>query len=88
MHFKEKPDCLIEEDNLQPEELTRELKDKYLSEHEEYINLKFCAKCPHCSAINEKKTKVNALTCHRCSKLFCYICNKAIPGLEHYAGKA
>ena len=87
-HFKERPDCNIEEGSLQPEELTAEIKQKHLSEYEEYINLKFCAKCPHCNAINEKKTRANALTCVKCSKLFCYICNKAISGVEHYQGKA
>lgn len=83
-HFKEKPECLEEEPALQPDYITQELKNKYLAEGEDYINLKFCAKCPHCNAINEKKTKINAFTCHRCEKMFCYICNKPINGLEHF----
>lgn len=56
-HFKERIDCTIEEGNLQPEELTYEMKSKHLKEGEDYINLKFCAKCPECGGVNEKKTK-------------------------------
>ena len=32
----------------------------------DYVNIKFCAKCPHCEAINEKKDNLNMFTCHRC----------------------
>ena len=87
-HYKEKPECLNEDDYLQPEELTFDLKNKYLKEGEEYINLKFCAKCPHCQAINEKKTRANHFTCHKCLRDFCYICNKPIAGIDHYQGKS
>ena len=64
------------------------MKEKYLGEGEDYVNLKFCAKCPHCSAINEKKSRSNAFTCHRCQRMFCYICNKGINGIDHYSGKS
>jgi hypothetical protein len=87
-HYKERPECLIEDDFLQPEELTADLKVKHLNEGEDYVNLKFCARCPHCNAINEKKTRLNALDCHRCKRTFCYICNKPIQGLEHFHGKS
>lgn len=83
-HFKDREDCNIEDGNLQPEELTQEIKSKYLKEGEDYVNLKFCAKCPACSAVNEKKTKANAMNCQRCEHMFCYICNKSIEGLDHY----
>ena len=26
----------------------------------DYVNIKFCAKCPHCEAINEKKDNLNS----------------------------
>jgi hypothetical protein len=83
-HYKEKPDCIPEDGTLQPEHLTQELKSKYLGEYEDYTNLRFCAKCPHCEAINEKKTRLNLLHCVKCQNTFCYICNKAIGGQEHY----
>ena len=86
-HYKERPQCLQEEGTLQPEELSFDLKIKHLGEHEDFINLKFCAKCPLCGAINEKRTKVNALDCNKCGEMFCYICNKAISGLEHFNSK-
>jgi hypothetical protein len=57
-----------------------------IGENNDYFNLKFCAKCPDCKAINEKKTRANALECSKCSKLFCYICNKSITGPDHYQG--
>lgn len=47
-HYKERPDCGIEEPHLQPEHLTWEIKSKHLNEGEDYVNLKFCAKCPTC----------------------------------------
>lgn len=43
------------------------MKGKHLKEGEDYVNLKFCAKCPECNAINEKKTKANGIKCHRCT---------------------
>jgi ribosomal protein L37AE/L43A len=86
-HYKEKPDCLVEEPYLQPDYLTQEIKSKHLNEGEDYINLKFCAKCPHCETINEKRSKCNLFECNECHKMFCYICNKPISGPEHYQGK-
>lgn len=47
-HYKERPDCGIEEPHLQPEHLTWDIKSKHLNEGEDYLNLKFCAKCPTC----------------------------------------
>lgn len=87
-HYKENPDCEIEDGRLQPEAITPHLKEKYLMEGEDYVNLKFCAKCPHCNAVNEKRTRKNALDCRKCHKMFCYICNKPIQGLEHYSGRS
>lgn len=55
---------------------------------EDYINLKFCAKCPDCGGFNEKKTRSNAFTCKKCKGMYCYICNKTIPGVEHFQGKS
>ncbi len=82
-HFKENPSCK----NFgppQPDEITKELKDKFVGVGSDFVNLKFCARCPDCRTINEKKTKVNALTCTNCEKLFCYICNKSIKDIKHY----
>ena len=86
-HYKEKPECKEELSSLQPDYINAELKQKYLPEGEDYINLKFCAQCPDCKAVNEKKTRQNMMTCHKCQQLFCYICNKSIGGEEHYKGK-
>ena len=83
-HFKENTKCYSLDGAFQPEELTKEMKDKHMGVN--YTNLRFCAKCPQCDTINEKKTKVNALNCQSCSKEFCYICNKAISGISHYQG--
>ena len=63
--------------------------EKYMgtSEHP-YINVKTVVKCPYCSQINRKRGTANMITCEKCSKLFCYICNKPIDGVGHYKGKA
>ncbi len=60
--------------------------DGAITEFNDYVNLKFCARCPDCNTINEKKSRCNALNCIQCKKLFCYICNKLISGPEHYQG--
>jgi len=60
--------------------------DSAIGDRNDYFNLKFCAKCPDCQTINEKKSRLNALNCTKCGKLFCYICNKSISGPEHYQG--
>ncbi|TNV81070.1 hypothetical protein FGO68_gene6496 [Halteria grandinella] len=69
---------------LQPEEVTTDMKERNLGANADYINIKFCAQCPGCKSINEKKTKINAINCHNCSQLFCYICNKSILGINHF----
>lgn len=85
-HFKERPQCLNVAASILPEELTLEMKEKNIGQNGDYINLKFCARCPNCREINEKKSKVNALVCKGCSQTFCYICNKSISSLDHYKG--
>lgn len=88
MHYKQNPQCKnIDANIFQADYLSQKMKDDAsISEHNDYINLRFCAKCPYCNGINEKKTKCNALKCTDCEKLFCYICNKAISGPAHYQG--
>jgi hypothetical protein len=86
-HFKERPQCKELAGSFLPEQVTQELKDKHMGANSDYINLKFCAKCPHCEEINEKKTKVNSLECKKCGQIFCYICNKPnAAGMSHYQG--
>lgn len=63
--------------------------DAALPEGEDYINLKFCAACPKCKAVNVKNTRNNAFTCVKCKENFCYICNKSIDStLDHYGEKS
>ena len=84
MHFKQNPQCKNLEGSFQPSEITAEMMEKHIGPSNEYINIKFCARCPKCKVINEKKTRANSLNCVNCAELFCYICNKSIGGLEHY----
>lgn len=55
-------------------------------ESDPYINITFCAACPKCKKINQKREKDNMLLCinPKCKQLFCYICNKAIQDEGHY----
>lgn len=66
-HYKEKPECGNEDPHLQPEHLTNEIKSKHLADGDDYINLKFCAKCPNCDEINEKKSRCNLFECTKCA---------------------
>jgi phage FluMu protein Com len=59
MHYKKKPVCKELSGTFLPEEVTAEMKEKHIGV--DYINIKFCAQCPHCQVINEKKTRVNML---------------------------
>lgn len=85
-HFKENPNCSIEQGNLQPLEVTPELIQKYMGvDRSPFINTRFCALCPRCNCLNQKTTKNNMLVCEKCGKTFCYICNKPIDnGVQHY----
>ena len=67
-----------------PYEVTHEIIVKYCNEDIKWINLKFCAMCPCCKEINEKKNEFNTLRCTGCDKKFCYICNKEIVDDQHY----
>ena len=63
--------------------------ERYMGMTEDpYINIKTVVKCPYCNEINRKIGTSNMLNCTACTKLFCYICNKPISGIEHYQGKA
>ena len=86
-HFKENPGCKSLDGVFQLDFITQQMKDEgAITEYNDYVNLKFCARCPGCNQINEKKTKCNAISCLLCKKPFCYICNKSISGQEHYQG--
>jgi len=61
MHWKQRPDCIAEEPYLQPEHLTREIKEQFLGIDDDYVNLRFCALCPHCKGLNMKKTRENCI---------------------------
>ena len=59
--------------------------ERYMGMTEDpYINIKTVVKCPYCNEINRKIGTSNMLNCTACTKLFCYICNKPISGIEHY----
>lgn len=46
----------------------------------QWINLRLCGICPYnaCQKVNVKIGHNNVIECQQCSKLFCYMCNKAI----------
>ena len=76
MHYKQNPQCLVEEGTLLPQEVTDELIQQYLGlDYDPYINIKHCAMCPACKTIVQKRGKDNLLVCSKCEGLFCYICN-------------
>ena len=59
--------------------------ERYMGMTEDpYINIKTVVKCPYCNEINRKIGTSNMLNCTACTKLFCYICNKPISGIEQY----
>ena len=88
-HYKEKPQCLDEASTLLPLEVTAEMVEKYMGMSEDpYIDVRTVVKCPHCGEINRKKGTANMLTCEKCAKVFCYICNKPVEGTDHYGSKA
>lgn len=88
-HYKENPDHYSDEGTLLPESVTPEIIQKYGGGGKiEWVNLKFCVKCPGCSKINVKKGTLNMLNCEKCEMTFCYICNKEIKDNSHYSGKA
>lgn len=70
-----------------PPSVTDEMIHKFMGlDHDPYINIKLCAACPACKAINPKRGKANLLVClnQDCKQMFCYICNKAVKGEEHF----
>jgi len=84
-HYKERPECVPEEPFDQVERLTQELKEQQMHPaSEDFLNLKFCARCPRCEAINQKQGTRNALTCTKCQRLFCFICNNEMEDEGHY----
>lgn len=70
--------------------MTEEIVKKHGSHDMEWVNIKFAAKCPtpNCGKISIKKGTLNLLNCPKCEKNFCYVCNKAISGEDHYDEKA
>lgn len=85
MHFKQNPEHLREEGTLLPATLTDDLIQQHMGlSQSPYINIKHCASCPGCKNINMKKGKGNLFSCQKCSQLFCFICNKAVKGPEHF----
>ena len=64
-----------------PSEVTRELIDKFAHNQDlEWINIKFAAMCPTagCLQISMKQDTANRISCKKCKKEFCYICNKSL----------
>ena len=88
-HFKESPECYSDEGTILPFSVTDEMIQKYLGlAQDPCINVKYCAFCPKCMHINPKRGTLNMLVCAQCKESYCYICNKTIPGEEHYNGKS
>lgn len=86
-HFKENPECLDEKRSLLPQEVTTEMIQQFLGlQDDPTVNIRQCAFCPHCAEVNQKRGTKNALTCKKCSREFCYICNKPITSASHYKG--
>jgi len=54
----------------------------------EYLSLKAittCSKrCPNCAILITKGGGCNKMTCHRCHTYFCWVCNRAITGYDHF----
>jgi hypothetical protein len=59
--LKKIPHVLVSMEHFSQKKSLQEMKDKHMGVN--YTNLRFCAECPHCDTINEKKTKVNAIVC-------------------------
>lgn len=51
---------------------------------DDFLNLRFCARCPRCEQINEKKGTYNLINCSKCEQFFCFICNLEVDGEDHY----
>lgn len=60
-HFKENPQC--KDLTFLPDVLSQDIKEKFITEGQDYVNLKFCARCPCCKGLNEKRSRVNRLEC-------------------------
>lgn len=68
--------------------MTEEVISKNAGEDLSWVNLKFCSLCPSCMQLNEKKDDSNILSCLRCKKKYCHLCNKGIEGPLHYEGQS
>lgn len=78
--IKEKPDHWDDKGTILPPEVTEEVISKNAGEDLSWVNLKFCSLCPSCMQLNEKKDDSNILSCYRCKKKYCHLCNKGIEG--------
>jgi len=88
-HYKENPNHWSDEGHLQPEDVTLDLIKRFFgTDHDPYVNIKLCVRCPSCGNINQKHGRKNFLTCENCQATFCYICNKAVNSVAHYQGQA
>lgn len=67
MHFKDNPQHKPAQGFL-PTSLSDEMIQQFMGfASSPFINIKWCAKCPSCKAINPKKGKNNQLVCSLCN---------------------
>lgn len=84
-HYKERLECLPEDPFRQVEELSKELKDEVMDVlRDDFLNLRFCARCPSCDQICQKTGTNNLIGCSACENKFCFICNFAVEGEAHF----
>ena len=54
----------------------------------QFLNTGFSLLTGNPSQAASKIGTANMLTCEKCAKAFCYICNKPVEGAGHYGSKA